>query len=135
MTSKSKDQQEITCFASATLLMAAAAFEALLAEAASIKDPKLYTKKYFNKGMPAKYEELMGRPLNVADKDADDLWKNRNALTHSEPNNDRSKSLGKKINSSGAIWAYEVVKKVSLDIWGDKMPSWFSKATGLTPKD
>jgi hypothetical protein len=134
LTESFKNKPEVTCLANSTIVMGAAAIEALLSEAAYIKNPALYAQKGFrDTGVPDKIIRLMDQTLREASPDASELWEHRKALTHAEPDAERTRILGKRINPEGASWAAEAVEQLARKIWGDQMPKWFSDTTGLQP--
>lgn len=108
----------------ATILMAAAALEALLLEAAFVLQPSLYANRQFRKaGAPEKFMELKG----YYSTKAADIWNARKAVAHAEPDNERTRFVGEKLNANGAEWAARCIEKLSTEIWGNEMPSWFSE--------
>jgi len=135
LTSMTTDTKEITCLATATILMAAATLEALTLEAAYLIKPDLYRSEEFRKrtGIKKKFKEVTGDDLDVLCPDALELWENRLALTHAEPIHPRTRFVGEKLNVAGAHWAVETIEKAAKVIWGKKMPTWFSEETGLYP--
>jgi hypothetical protein len=129
---QSRNQDEIASLARATILVGGAAMEALLLEAAYIKNPQLYKQDEFRYGgVTEKFKELMGKELSSISPDADELWKWRKALGHSEPESERTRFVGTRINADGAEWASQTLDKLAVIIWGKDMPDWFAKTTGL----
>ena len=133
LTKQFADQPIVTCLATATIVMAAADLEALLSEAAYLIKPELY-KKFLYAGMPKKFEMLMGEEASADVAKLRELWEHRKALTHAEPDNHRTRSVGQIINAVGASWAADTVERSTIKIWGAQMPDWFAKTTGLTPE-
>jgi len=135
LVAQSADVEEVTCLATAAILMAVAAIEALLSEAAYLKKPELYATNAFQYGgVPVKFEKLMGEKLKVMCPDADELWGHRLALSHAEPDHRRTRFVGQRINAAGACWAAKTVEKLAVKIWGAEMPNWFAETTGLSPE-
>ena len=129
------DFSDVTFLASSVIVMAAAALEALLVEAAYIIKPEIYADKNFRyAGVPKKFEIFMGKTLEEVSPDATELWRHRLALTHAEPDARRTRFVGERINPDGALWAADTVEKLAITIWGDSMPDWFANTTGLISK-
>ncbi len=123
-----KDEMRVVTLATATILMASAALEAVLSEATYILKPSLYENKGFRKsGAPTKFKKLTGHPS----QEATDLWNTRIAVAHAEPDNPRTRFVGMKLNAQGAEWAASCIEKISKEIWGTSMPKWFSEPTGI----
>lgn len=124
MTASERDEHRIVALATATILMGAAALEALLLEAAYILNPDLYRLDKFRQWRPPKkYEKLKGRKSEEVEK----IWNARIAVAHSEPHNERSRFVGEKLNAEGAVWIVEAIASISNEIWGESMPSWFKE--------
>lgn len=110
----------------ATILMAAAALEAVLSEAAFLLQPDLYADKQFRKaGAPEKFLKLKGYPSTKTEE----IWNARKAVAHAEPDNARTRFVGEKLNAKGAEWAARCIEELSVEIWGNEMPTWFSETT------
>lgn len=115
-------------------MVGAAAVEALLSEAAYIKNLQLYRRNEFRyTGVPAKFRKLMGKELSDVSPDAEELWKWRLALCHTEPESERTRFVGARISADGAQWVVQVVEKLAVVIWGKDMPDWFMQTTELGP--
>lgn len=109
--------------ATATILMAAAALEAVLSEAAFVLKPNLYSDKQFRRaGAPEKFEKLMG----YSSTKARELWDARKAVAHAEPDHARTRFVGVKLNAQGAELALKCLEELTIEIWGNQMPAWFS---------
>ncbi len=122
------NNEDRNCLARATVLMGAAALEALLIEVAYIEKPELYDKREFRKtGFEKKIEMLKGKEFLPLCHETDKLWKYRIALTHSEPINERTLKTGEIINAEGAQWVYKTLEEFVQIIWNSKIPSWFSE--------
>lgn len=101
MTAEEKNEYKIVALATATILMGTAALEALLSEVAHILKPGLYEEKNYRKGgVTNKFKQLMG----YESQDVKSIWDARIAVVHSEPNNSRSRDVGKKLNAEYAKW-------------------------------
>jgi hypothetical protein len=130
-TARSTDENERVCFATATLLMGAAALEGAATEVAFRLQPSLFSEKKFRfAGMPEKLERLAGRSFPEAEK----LQRHRNALTHAEPGHDRSRDVGGVLNVEGAKWVADLVEEIFLDLCGDRMPEKLIEAADIPPK-
>lgn len=119
---------DIVALSTATILMAAAALEAIISETAFILNPSLYNQKKFRKaGVSEKFKLLKGYSSGMLDE----LWEARNAVAHAEPDHRRTKFVGEKLNIRGAEWAATCVEDLSKEVWGKEMPEWFANETGL----
>ena len=128
MTDGEINERKVSALATATILMAAAALEALLSEAAHVLKPALYEQRSFRMcGAPDKFKKLMG----YKSPEAELIWNARKAVAHSEPNNSRSRFVGKHLNSEGAKLALEAIENISNEVWGQLMPNWFKYGAGL----
>ena len=129
---QSRNQDEINSLARAAILVGGAAIEALLLEAAYIKNSQLYKQdKFRHAGVRDKFKGLMGKELSNISPDADELWKWRKALGHTEPDNERTRFVGTRINADGAEWVNQTLEKLAVIIWAKDMPDWFTQTTGL----
>lgn len=118
----------VAAISTATILMAAAALEAVLSEAAYILNQSLYkTKKFQRSGAPGKFEQLTGHSSHEVTA----LWHARIAVVHAEPDNSRTRIVGEKQNAQGAEWAASCIERISKEIWGASVPKWFSDTTGI----
>lgn len=131
LAAQASEQQESACFATATILTAGAALEAILAEYLFISERSAYTKEFSIAGVPKKYEMIKARKLVKDHPAVSELWAHRNAIVHSEPENERSRNYGTRINPAGARWAYETVDKFARTLWGSAMPNWFRSDAGM----
>lgn len=109
-----------------TLLTAYAALEALVAETALCVVPELYADKKFRRsGIVAKYERLLeatarkGEPLPDVIEEISD---HRIALTHSEPDNERTAKIGAVISATDAARFATEVRNVAEWLWQKKRP-------------
>jgi len=108
--------------------------EALLSEAAYVKNPQVYKQNMFRyAGVPVKFRMLMGNGLSDISPHADELWKWRNALCHTEPGSERTRFVGTRISADGTRWVVQAVEKLAVIIWAEDMPDWFTLTTGLKP--
>ena len=131
LTRTCSDQFQLACIARAVIVVAAAALEALLSEAAYLTKRTLYDDKKFRKaGVPEKFKKFMKRSSD----DAERLWEYRNALTHAEPDNRRTRFVGEIINEVGALWVASTVEQLAVEVWQDQMPPWFREMTELHPR-
>ncbi len=122
------DEMRVVALATATILMASAALEAVLSEAAYILNQSLYkTRKFRKSGAPDKFEQLTGH----SSQEATALWNARIAVAHAEPDNSRTRFVGMKLNAQGAEWAANCIIKLSKEVWGASMPEWFSETIGI----
>lgn len=134
MTGEQINELDRNCLASATVLMGAAALEALFAEVVYVNKPDLYTEKFLHFGFKKKIKKLKGKKYLSSSKEAQEaseLWEYRKAIAHSEPINDRSTTKGKIINPEGAKWVYKTVEEFARIIWDSEIPEWFSETTGI----
>lgn len=132
MTCEQISVQDKNCLAKATILMGAAALEALLTEVAYLDKPELYNNKSFLKaGFKKKVEMLKGNEYVSLYHEANKLWEYRKAIAHSEPINERSLNIGEIINSEGAKWVYKTLEEFSRIVWKSEIPVWFSETTGI----
>jgi hypothetical protein len=107
-------EKETVALATATLLMAAAALEALVTEAAYEHKKELYELQDFrDAGAPSKFERLK----KYSSPEAIELWKLRKAVAHAEPDNKRTRFVGEKLNVEGAEWAAATIEKISREVW------------------
>ena len=128
MTQEETDEYRVTTLATATILMGAAAIEALLSEAAHMLHPELYNKKDYRMcGVPTKFKKMMG----YESQEVKSIWDARKAVAHSEPNNSRSRFVGEFMNAQGAKKVIETVEKIAMEVWGDSMPDWFREGAEL----
>jgi hypothetical protein len=131
MTEEETNEYKVVALATATILMGAAALEALLSEAAYVLRPDLYHNKpgvYRKCGLNDKFEKFMG----YQSPEVKLIWDARIAVAHSEPHNSRSRFVGEKLNAEGTKWVIDAIEKVSSEVWGESMPSWFKEGAGLT---
>jgi len=130
---QSRSQDEIASLARAAILVGGSAMEALLLEAAYVKKRELYEDKKFRQyfGVADKFEALMGKKLSSICPDAAELWEQRNALGHSEPDNERTRFVGTRIDAEGAKWVSQTLDKFMVIVWERDMPAWFAHTTGL----
>ncbi|MGO9597534.1 MAG: hypothetical protein ACLP7Q_05885 [Isosphaeraceae bacterium] len=117
--------------ATATILTAAAALEAILAEYRYLSDRSAYKERFCKAGVPEKYRMIKASKLADDHPAVSELWTHRKAIGHSEPENERSRNYGTRINSAGAFWAYETVEKFARILWGPAMPDWFRSAAEM----
>jgi len=108
--------------AGAAVLMGLSAIEAALHEAALLTRPHLYTNAYRRMSVNQKYLRLRGADSKPLKR----LVYLRNALAHSEPENERGRDLSKCFNARAAAEITEQVILVCRDIWGTEMPKWYS---------
>jgi hypothetical protein len=132
MTEEETNEYKVVALATATILMGAAALEALLSEAAYVLKPELYKQRgrgsYLKVGPPDKFKRLIG----YESSEVRSIWDARIAVAHSEPHNSRSRFVGEKLNAEGVKWVIDAIEKVSGEVWGESMPSWFKEGAGLT---
>lgn len=119
------DQQDACCFATATLLTAAAACEAILSEFVYITNLPAFTPEFLKAGVAKKYESCKNRKLDKEHPAVSELIRHRHAISHSEPNHRRSQLFGTRVNVDGARWAAQTVEDFARAIWGSSMPKWF----------
>lgn len=108
------------------LLTAYAALEALVIETASAVVPSLYADKQFRRhGLIHKFRKLLdetGRADEPVPDVVEEISDNRIALTHSEPDNERSAKLGRVISASDALRFARFVRKIAEWLWQGKRP-------------
>ena len=125
LTAESTNPADIGSLATATILTAAAALEATLSEFLWITNPAAFTKEFRRAGIAGKYQHITQRSLAIDFPATAELVGHRIAISHSEPNNRRSRQFGSRINADGAHWAAETVETFAEAIWGNSMPQWF----------
>jgi len=123
-------EEEAVALSEAVLLMAGAALEAMLDEAAYVSNRTLYSDwKGFRKlGAPGKFKKLKG----YTSKTVCQIWDARKALTHAEPDHARTGKVGSVLNPDEAVKIAGSLQALANEIWGDHMPDWFSKDAGFT---
>ena len=123
------DHEHVTTLVTATLLVAAAAAEAILSEYARAARPDVYGDKQFRLTNPAsKFESLVG----TSSQDLVWLWGVRTAIAHSEPDHVRSGRFGADITLEGADRAYGILCDLIVRVWDDAVPGWFAEVTGIS---
>ena len=91
---RAKSERDRVALATAAVLMAGAAVEALIMETAYIHHPILYQdKKFRHAGVPHKFDMLM----KGTSADCALIWSARTAVSHSEPDHRRSREVGVRI--------------------------------------
>ena len=109
-----------SALSTSAILLAAAALEAVLSEAAYLRRKNLYgTSKFRQAGVPEKYEMLVGSDS----AELEELWLVRNSISHSEPHNERSRFAGNRLSPSGAQWALDVVRATAMEAWAHSPPA------------
>jgi hypothetical protein len=108
-----------------TLLSAYAALEALVLESAYVLHPALYSgRRYRHEDLVAKYRKFLkadGRdemPLAIIGE----LVSARIAMTHSEPDHERSRYLGQWLNARHAAKFSAGVREVASWLWAGRRP-------------
>ena len=108
------------------LLTAYAALEALVTETASAIVPPLYADSKFRRGgLVYKFRRVLdetGRATETPPDIVQEISDNRIALTHSEPDNERSAKLGKVISATDALRFARAVRKTADWLWQGKRP-------------
>jgi len=111
MTEEETNEYKVVALATATILMGAAAIEALLSEAAYVLNPELYRERgrgsYLKVGPPDKFIRLIGHES----AEVRSIWDARIAVAHSEPHNLRSRFVGEKLNAEGAKRVIDAIKQ------------------------
>lgn len=109
-----------------TLLMAYASLEALVTETAACIVPELYADKQFRRaGIVAKYARLLevtGRAGEPMPDVIEEISDHRIALTHSEPDNERTTKLASVISATDAARFAAEVRIVAEWLWQKKRP-------------
>lgn len=115
-----------------TLLMAFAALEALVLETALVVHPQLYSDKQFRRaGILEQYEKYLeadGRKGEKVPSVVAEISGHRIALTHSEPDHERSFVLSQVISATDAARFAREVRSVADWLWRDKRPGAVAKA-------
>jgi len=111
-----------------TLLMAYAASEALVLETALALHPMLYRDKrgFRMAGLVSQYESFLksdGRATEKVPPEIEELADRRVALTHSEPDNVRSSSLGEVISGTDAVRFATQLRQRAEWLWQGKRPT------------
>lgn len=125
MAEQAADDVQRHCLCTSALLTAAAALEAFLAEYASTTHPTRCTMEFRRVGVPGKYRILTGNSLKADFPDVDKLWECRNAISHSEPENDCSRVVGEELTALGARWVATTVGTFVQQLLGEHIPAWF----------
>lgn len=131
LVNETADQLDSAYLATATILTAAAALEAILSEYVYLSDRPSYVKAFRKAGAPEKYEKLTGRKLRDDYPEVQEWWDRRVAIVHSEPENERSRHYGTRISAAGSAWASQTIEGFARGLWGASMPSWFRSDSGL----
>lgn len=135
---RAADPEDEAGFAVAAILTAVAAAEAILAEFLHHTNRSKATRGFFRDPIAEKHKIIKKLKLVASatasgkqhDLDNDhphiaELIKHRNALTHHEPENHRSRISGSRITPAGAQWALDSVQDFARAIWqGVEMPDW-----------
>jgi hypothetical protein len=115
-----------TVNATNALLTAYAALEALVSETAAVVIPSLYSEKKFRRaGLNEKFTWLLretGRGSETVPPEIQEISDHRIAVTHSEPDNERSAQLGKVISATDALRFARAIRTIALWLWQDKRP-------------
>lgn len=130
LTRHASTDEETAALAEAVVLMAGAALEAMLDEAAYLSNRTLYSdwEGFRKASVPAKFKELR----NSESKEMSRIWNARIALSHAEPHRTRTGEVGSVLNPDEAVKIADSLQSLANEIWGDHMPDWFSKDAGLT---
>jgi hypothetical protein len=118
-------QGDVTSLATAALLTAVAASDAILSEFMYTTDLPGYTRKFLKAGVADKYKCISNKKLADDHPAVFELVRHRLAIAHSEPNNRRSRLYGNRISVDGAHWAAQTVETFARAVWGSSMPIWF----------
>lgn len=129
LTQRFVGEAEETALAAATVLLAGAALEALATEAAYLLKPDLYKDKSFLKSAGA--TEKLRRLLGHVPEEAQLIWDLRVAMSHTEPDSARTRRVGPDLNAASAAHTAGALERVSRDVWGARMPPWFSETLGV----
>jgi len=131
LTRHASTDEETAALAEAVVLMAGAALEAMLDEAAYVSNRALYSERVdFRKlGVPAKFKKLRE---SKPSKEMCRIWDARIALGHAEPDHTRTGKVGSVLNSDEAMEITDSLQALANEIWGDHIPDWFSKDAGFT---
>lgn len=122
MASKERDSEKRSALIVSTILVSAAALEALLLEAAHELNPELYKNRNFRmEGVPFKFKKLVGRKSDEIEA----IWEARKAISHSEPHNKRSRFVGEQLNTDSVKQIVNILESISNEVWGKNMPNWF----------
>jgi hypothetical protein len=110
-----------------TLLTAHAALQALVSESAACMYPKLYADRTGFRliGLIRKYDCFLatdGRPNEKIPDEISEICSRRIALTHSEPDSERSTNVGAAVSATDAERFYKAVVDVALWLWNGRRP-------------
>lgn len=109
-----------------TLLMAYAALQALILETTFVLYHPVYEKKSFRRaGIVEQYEEFLkvdDRPGESLPDLIPEVSAHRIALTHSEPDNIRSRTVGGVISATDATRISQGIRDVAKWLWGKARP-------------
>ena len=116
-----------TAYAVNTLLTAYAALEALVSESAACMYPKLYADRTGFRliALIRQYECFLatdGRSGERIPDEISEISSHRIALTHSEPDSERSRNVGAVLSAADAERFYQAVVNVALWLWNDRRP-------------
>jgi hypothetical protein len=130
LTRHASTDEETAALAEAVVLMAGAALEAVLDEAAYMTDRVAYNdRRGFRKQSPL---EKLKRLKVYKSEETSQISNARNALTHAEPDHTRTGKVGRVLNQDESVKIASSLQALANEIWGDHMPDWFSKDAGLT---
>jgi hypothetical protein len=136
LASASTNHEDTSALIHAIYLTVAAALEALLLEAVSIQENHMYKKggpHCFRKVGTLKKYCMLKKGQGSYSNEVKHLSNIRIAVAHGEPDNTRTRLVGKHLTIAEAQKAVDMLNIVARDIWGTAMPQWFRDATGLTP--
>lgn len=103
------DEHRKVALTTASILVAAAAIEALATEVAYARNPALYAEARFRHSSP----QAKIRLLTGADSaDCELIWSARKAIAHSEPDNRRSRDVGALLQAGGALRVATATERV-----------------------
>lgn len=133
MAGSAPDPQDVTCLCISAVLMAAAALEALLTDLAHVMKPAVYNDRQFRRssGVPEKYRRLFGGDLSKDHPAVARVWEDRNAVGHSEAEEERSRRVGARLNPASALGVANSIEDFARTVWGSAMPDWFRADAGL----
>jgi len=107
--------------AEAVVLMAGAALEAVLDEAAYMTDRVAYNdRRGFRKQSPL---EKLKRLKVYKSEETSQISNARNALTHAEPDHTRTGKVGRVLNQDESVKIASSLQALANEIWGDQCPT------------
>jgi hypothetical protein len=117
------DEFDRTCLIVSAFLNAGAAIEATLMDYAARTNMPGYNREFGSKSVWAKYEAIKpGGTLEADFPEVVRLWDGRNALSHHEPDDKRSRWIGADLKIEAVENAHTTMLAFLTEIWGGDVP-------------